>query len=242
MRALVLSDIHGNQEALNAVLKDAESRDWKELWFLGDLCGYGPEPEACFKRLSQEKLCFIPGNHDLTLSGRFKADFFNQESRIALVLSRSLVSKNTLELINALPAEQTRKGIHLVHGSPEGPSDKYILDIEDAARNFVLTRKNCVLYGHSHRQEYFLSDGKEISQNRPGNEETVSWKKKRILINPGSVGQPRDRDPRAAWGIVDSWKKEFTFYRTSYDPAPTQKKMEKIGFSEFLRARLNEGI
>jgi predicted phosphodiesterase len=242
MKALVLSDIHGNLEALDAVLKDAEGREWKELWFLGDLCGYGPDPEACFKRLNQERLCFIPGNHDLTLCGRFKADFFNNESRMALVLSRSLVSKKTLDLINALPAEQTRKGIHLVHGSPEGPSDRYILNEDDAERSFVLTKKNCVLFGHSHRQECYVSEENRVSRIKPESGETVSWKKRRILINPGSVGQPRDRDPRAAWGIIATRKKEFRFFRTPYDPAPTQEKMERIGFSEFLRNRLNEGI
>lgn len=242
MKALVLSDIHGNLEALNAVLKDAVSREWKELWFLGDLCGYGPDPEPCFDRLSRERLCFIPGNHDLALSGRFKADFFNDESRKALVLSRSLVSKKVLELINALPDEQTRKGIHLVHGSPEGPSDKYILNEADAERNLALAKKSCVLFGHTHRQECFVSDGNGISRIKPESGETVSWKKRRILINPGSVGQPRDRDPRAAWGIIDSRKKEFVFFRTPYDPGPTQAKMERVGFSEFLRNRLNEGI
>ena len=241
MKALVLSDIHGNLEALNAVLSDAKNRDWKELWFLGDLCGYGPEPEACFKRLQQEKLCFIPGNHDLTLSGRFSADFFNKESRVALFLSGSLVSRKILDLINALPVSQTRKGILLVHGSPEGPSDQYILSENDAARNLALTRNKCVLFGHSHRQEFFIEE-KGISQHRPESGETVSWKKRRILINPGSVGQPRDRDPRAAWGIVDSRKKEFTFFRTAYDPSPTQEKMKRIGFSEFLINRLTEGL
>ncbi len=242
MKALVLSDIHGNLEALNAVMKDAENQEWKELWFLGDLCGYGPEPEACFKRLQQERLCFIPGNHDLTICGRFKADFFNEESRISLVLSRSLVSGRTQELMRALPVSQIRKGIQLVHGSPEGPSDRYILNRDDAELNFAITKKDCVLFGHSHSQEYFLSDENGISRKRPESGETVSWKKRRILINPGSVGQPRDRDPRAAWGIVDSRKKEFSFFRTDYDPAPTQEKMKKIGFSEFLRTRLNEGI
>ncbi|MDA3956123.1 metallophosphoesterase family protein [Oceanispirochaeta sp.] len=241
MKILVLSDIHGNLEALTAVLNDAKNEDWKEIWFLGDLCGYGPEPDACFRKLQDHPLTFIPGNHDLYICGRMKGEFFSRESRKALILSRSFISRELIDYMKQLPSYRIQKGVELVHASPEGPSRVYILDEEDALRNFKISRKKCILFGHSHIQEYYTLEKTGLYSRRASNGETLSFKKSRVLINPGSVGQPRDRDPRAAWGILDLKNKDFTFYRSSYDYEITQGKMKKAGFSEFLINRIARG-
>lgn len=242
MRVLVLSDIHGNLEALEAVLNSASELDWHEIWFLGDLCGYGPESDACYNRLIQEKHLFIPGNHDLYLCGRMKGDFFSNESLKALILSRSLISGALVNHMKELPAYIERKGFLLVHGSPEGPSRSYILSRDDALRNFKAASKKRILFGHSHIQEYYTLKRGQLSSSRAADGETMSFRGSRIMINPGSVGQPRDKNPKAAWGILDLGKKEFTFRRTDYDYKKTQAKMKKIGFSDFLIDRIARGI
>jgi predicted phosphodiesterase len=242
LKILVMSDIHGNLEAMEAVLEAASTMEWKELWFLGDLYGYGPDPEACYRRLIQENHIFIPGNHDLYLCGRMKGEFFSTESHRALILSRSLIPGPSLNHIKQLPAFIEKKGFLLVHGSPIEPSRNYILGKDDAMRNFKSASKKWTLFGHTHKQEYFSLRKKELNHSVPGKGETVSLKKARFLINPGSVGQPRDNNPEAAWGILDLSKKEFTFYRTAYDFGKTQEKMRVIGFSDFLVDRISKGI
>jgi len=241
LKILVLSDIHGNLEALNSVLDASRSELWQEIWFLGDLCGYGPDPDACYERLAGNKLTFIPGNHDLYICGRLKGQYFSQEARRALILSRSLISGRLVKIMEDLPTSWETKGVLLVHGSPEEPTRNYILNDDEALRNSRLTRKKCILFGHSHIQEYYRITRKGVESSRASIGECVSYKKEKILINPGSVGQPRDRDNRAAWGILDTKRKEFTFYRTSYDFRVTQKKMRSAGFSDFLIHRLEGG-
>ena len=209
---------------------------------MGDLCGYGPQPDACFRLLQKHTLTFIPGNHDLYICGRMKGNFFSEESRKALILSHSFISGKLIKTMANLPVYRIQKGVELVHASPEGPSRTYILNDRDALRNFAISRKKCVLFGHTHLQEYYRLEKSEIHSRRPERGETVSFRKTRILINPGSVGQPRDRDPRAAWGILDLKTKEFTFYRTAYDYKITQKKMKRAGFSDFLIGRIARGV
>jgi len=242
LNVLVLSDIHGNLEALQAVLEEASAYSWKEIWFLGDLTGYGPDPDGCYNLLSSYPLIMISGNHDLYLAGKLSRDYFSGEALRALILTRSFLSIPLQQRLELLPPRNERKRISLVHGSPENPSREYILSESDALRNFSGFRGDCCLFGHSHLQEYYLLTRKELEWKRPEPGETVSWKRSRILINPGSVGQPRDRDPRAAWCLLDTGKKTAVFYRTPYNYALTQEKMRNRGFSDFLINRLAEGI
>ncbi len=242
MKILVLSDIHGNLEALNAVLENSSSENWEEIWFLGDLAGYGPEPEACYQTLKKQNTLFIPGNHDLYLCGRMPGKFFSNESRKALIMSHSLVSGEFLKHMKELPVFQERKGFLLVHGSVEDPTRDYILGEPDALRNFKAATKKWILFGHSHIQEYYQLSRRNLSSGSAGSGQVLSFKRSKVLINPGSIGQPRDGDPEAAWGILDMKKKEFTFHRTPYDFRKTQEKMRTAGFSDFLIDRLAKGI
>ncbi len=242
MLILVLSDIHGNFQALQKVIKESRQFKWKQLWFLGDLGGYGPRPEECFNLLRKENAVILPGNHDLYLSGQLPGSFFSSESIRSLIQNRGLLKRNTLELIKAIPLKQKRKGFTLVHGSPENPATDYILTDDDASNAFSSFDGRGCFFGHTHIQEYFIQGARGCERFRPSNGDVLSYRKKRILINPGSIGQPRDRDPRAAWCILDTRRKEVRFFRSEYDIKATQKEMRKLGSSDFLIERLEKGI
>lgn len=242
MKVLLLSDVHGNLDALESVLSESEKYKWKELWFLGDLAGYGPEPDKCYDLLKSYNLVFIPGNHDLYLAGKLERNRYSMEALRALIITGPLLKKDFRDVISALPLHQKRKGITLVHGSPKNPSTDYILCEENARDSFDLFRGSCCLFGHTHRQGYFIkSPSGNTSWHKPEPGNILQYKGSRILLNPGSVGQPRDYDPRASWAILDTGKKEVQFFRTPYDIEKTQNKMKAIGLSEFLIRRLERG-
>ncbi|MDA3811974.1 MAG: metallophosphoesterase family protein [Spirochaetaceae bacterium] len=241
MKVLVLSDVHGNFEALESVIKESRQFNWKELWFLGDISGYGPEPDKCFRLLSTFKLVFIPGNHDLYYAGRLSRDFFSREALGALILTGSKIKADFKQILKEIPVIQKRRGITLVHGSVMNPEREYILFEDDARRNFDSFKGSCCLFGHTHRQGFFVKEEDEIRWVKPEIGEIVSYKKNRLLVNPGSVGQPRDKDPRAGWAILDTTKKELQFFRTEYNIEETVKKMKALGSSDYLLRRLETG-
>jgi len=242
LKVLILSDIHGNLDAFEAVLADAGNISWKELWFLGDLSGYGPETNKCFKLLKSLKSVIIPGNHDLYYANRLSRNLFSSEALQALVLSGNSVDKDFIDIMKAIPLTLIRKGITLVHGSLINPETEYILYEDDAINNLKVLKGKCALFGHTHQQGCFIEDRNELHWIKPETGQIVNYRKKRILINPGSVGQPRDRDPRAAWAVLDTKLKEVQFFRTAYDIAAVQNKMKQMGSSEFLIKRLEKGM
>ncbi|MBB6480514.1 metallophosphoesterase family protein [Spirochaeta isovalerica] len=242
MKVLLLSDVHGNSEALEAVLVEPEARECREIWFLGDLAGYGPEPEICYSMLKKRKALIVPGNHDLYFGGRMSSDFFSAEAARALILTNPRVGKEFREVMKHSPLKKRRKGYTLVHGSLINPSSDYILNADDALQNFRLLKGHGLLYGHTHRQGCFLYDRGEILWLRPSSGEVLSFRGKKILINPGSAGQPRDGDPRAPWAVLDTRAKQITFYRSEYDVAAYQRKMQEIGASDFLLSRVEKGL
>lgn len=241
MKVVLLSDIHGNYDALEAVLADAEESDYKEIWTLGDLGGYGPEGDTCFHRLMAEGALLIPGNHDYYYAGKIKSELFTDEALKALLTAGQKLSSPYRELMKTLPDWASRKGCTLVHGSLTDPIRHYILSLEEAQENFNLLKGSVLLFGHTHKQGCFVQEYDQIFWSKGEEEQTLSWKKKRILINPGSVGQPRDGDPRASWAILDLRKKEVQFKRTSYDIPSYQKKMRELGATEFLINRVEKG-
>jgi diadenosine tetraphosphatase ApaH/serine/threonine PP2A family protein phosphatase len=166
---------------------------------------------------------------------------FSREALRALLLTGSGVKKDFIDILKALPVQQKRKGITLVHGSPLDPSTDYILYEDEALESFKAFKGACCLFGHTHRQGYFIKTGDNISWVKPERGEVLRYKGVRVLVNPGSIGQPRDLDPRAAWAILDIKKKEVQFFRTEYDISLTQEKMKALGSSEFLINRLSKG-
>lgn len=242
MKVALLSDIHGNYDALSAVLDAADSEGYKEIWTLGDLGGYGPEGDRCFNRLMNEKALLIPGNHDLYYAGKLSSDIFGQEALKALLTAGQKISKPFRDVMSSLPLTARRKGYTLVHGSLTDPARDYVLNLDEAEINFKMLKGKYLLFGHSHKQGCFLQEKKEISWFKPEGNEPLSYNRKRALINPGSVGQPRDGDSRAAWALLDIKKKEVRFMRTPYDIPSYQEKMRKLGASEFLINRVEKGI
>ncbi|MBI9099976.1 MAG: metallophosphoesterase family protein [Spirochaetaceae bacterium] len=242
LKVLILSDIHGNFDALEAVMTHAGGFSWQEIWFLGDLGGYGPEVDKCFHVLQSHSTLFLPGNHDLYYSGRLSRGFFSKEARKALILSRDTIKKEYFDTMKVLPVFRKKKGVSMVHGSLIDPERDYILHEEDALQNFKLLKGQCCLFGHTHRQGCYLKEKDKLFWIRPEDNEVVQYRRKKILINPGSVGQPRDHDPRAAWAILDTKAKEVQFFRTEYNIQSVQRKMEALGSSEFLIRRLESGM
>ena len=242
MLVLVLSDIHGNFEALRTVIEDSRRYKWKELWFLGDLAGYGPRPQECFDLLREYRSTIIPGNHDSYLAGTISGSFFSEQSLHSLILNRGQLNHATLELIKTIPRRQERNGVTLVHGSPIDPITDYIISDADALDCFDAFKGSCCLFGHTHVQGYYKLKDDKIESSRTGEGEIISYKKSRVLVNPGSVGQPRDGNPDAAWCLLDTRKKVIQFFRTPYDINATQKEMRKQKASNFLIERLEKGI
>lgn len=242
MLVLVLSDIHGNLEALKTVIEASKHHKWKELWFLGDLAGYGPRPQDCFQLLRKYRTTIIPGNHDSYLAGIISGSFFSEQSLHSLILNRGQLNQATLDLIKEIPQRQEKKGVTLVHGSPRNPITDYIISESDASDCFNAFKGSCCLFGHTHVQGYYKLTNGEIVSSGIANGEIVSYRKSRILVNPGSVGQPRDGNPDAAWCLLNTRKKEVQFFRTPYDIKTTQKEMRAQNASDFLVTRLEKGM
>ncbi len=242
MLVLVLSDIHGNFEALKAVIEESKKYKWKELWFLGDLAGYGPRPQECYELLRTYRTTLIPGNHDAYLAGKLSGSYFSDHSLQSLIMGRGLLKQSTLRIIKELPQKQERNGITLVHGSPIDPITDYIISDDDAWESFKAFKGSCCVFGHTHVQGFYKLEKNEMESRRAEHGEIISYRKSRLLFNPGSVGQPRDGNPKAAWSLLDTRKKEVRFFRTSYDIEATQRDMQKQHASEFLIERLEKGI
>lgn len=243
MRALVISDIHANLTALEAVLKDAGTVD--EVWCLGDLIGYGPDPNDVIERLRSlpNLACCLLGNHDVALLGDMNFAVFNTEARKSLFWQQDEISAGNLNYLRGLPQNAVvRENVTLVHGSPRDPVWEYILNTLTARLNFEAFETPYCFVGHSHIQCYFRLDADrdrvslEIS---PINE--VVQLTPRVILNPGSVGQPRDRNPHAAYAIYDTEAETWEPRRAMYDIEAVQKRIRAAGLPEKHAARLADG-
>ncbi len=247
MRYLVLSDIHSNLEALEKSLKLAEGR-YDQLLCLGDLVGYGPRPNEVIDRIRPLAGVIVRGNHDKACCGLTGAEDFNYLARTATEWTRAQLTPENSEFLRGLPSGPARvDGIELVHGSPVD-EDEYIFDSLEAAPAFRQAEASLIFFGHSHRQGGFLlaPDRRlqaiplsRIEDDQPARLDLQPGV--RYLINPGSIGPPRDGDWRAACAILDREQGRVDFYRTPYDLAATQQKMRREGLPEPLIARLEVG-
>lgn len=241
MRIGIFSDIHGNLEALEVVLESIEKENIDRLICLGDLVGYGPDPNLCVKMSIQAADITIAGNHDYAAINRITTENFNEYAREAIDWTKTVLNPESIEALHQLPLIVSENNMTAVHGTLESPSDwNYIMTIEDAYRNLMaMTTKICFI-GHSHIPVNFIRDKNlditlEKSNNIPIHKESM------YLINVGSVGQPRDGDPRASYGILDMEKNEFHLKRIPYQIEKVQKKMEKYRLPRFLIERLAVG-
>jgi predicted phosphodiesterase len=242
VRIAVISDIHGNWHALEAVLADLDHERVEEIWCLGDIVGYGPQPNRCVAETRARSAIVLIGNHDLAALGKVGTAEFSPDAAVSARWTAEELADEEREYLGTLEPKGERDGAELFHASPRDPVWEYILS-EAAARDALsLTSAELVLVGHSHIPIALkLSDGGVLAGGlaRGGSELELSGG--RWLLNPGSVGQPRDGDPRAAYLLVDSENAHAHFRRVPYDIAQTQAEIRENGLPEALATRLAEG-
>lgn len=250
MRYLILSDIHANLVALEAVLNAVDRTTIDQIWCLGDVVGYGPDPNECVDRMRELAHICLVGNHDWAALGKIDISDFNPEARQAILWTQEQLTESSLEFLNGL--EGRKDDVHtdftLAHASPRHPIWEYLLYPSTAAENFPHFSTRFCLVGHTHKPMIFRQEvGQEDMLPQALQPATnialpiAHAEQVRLIINPGSVGQPRDSDPRASYAIYDDEAGALTFYRLAYDIAETQKRMEAAGLPERLIARLEYG-
>ncbi len=236
----VLSDVHSNLEALRAVLQEVERQKAERVLFLGDAVGYGPEPEECVQLLRQVSEVMIAGNHDWAVVGLTSVEYFNENARRAVEWTELVLSPETKAFLRGLPPSRAlpREDILLCHGSPKDPQAwLYILSLEDAERAFYNFEERLCLVGHSHVPFVVEMTGDRNLIVHSGR--TRMREGSRYLVNAGSVGQPRDGDPRACLVIIEEDVIEVC--RVEYDFRRTQAKILRQGLPEALAERLGYG-
>jgi diadenosine tetraphosphatase ApaH/serine/threonine PP2A family protein phosphatase len=242
VRIAVFSDIHSNLHALEAVLADIDRESVDELWCLGDLVGYGPRPNECVDLTRSRASLSLCGNHDLAVLGTLDIAEFSGDAAEAARWTRGVLGDAEREWLASLEPTAERSGADLFHGSPRDPVWDYVLSEEVAQASLARTTAPLVLVGHSHVALAIAWDGTVLEGGLApaGTDEALG--ERRWLLNPGSVGQPRDGDPRAAWLLVDKEAGRASFRRVEYAVETTQSEMREAGLPPTLAARLAHGI
>jgi diadenosine tetraphosphatase ApaH/serine/threonine PP2A family protein phosphatase len=250
MRILILSDIHANLEALEASLAAAPVYD--TVWNLGDLVGYGANPNEVITAARGLGEVFVRGNHDKACSGISSLEGFNPIAAIAAMWTMNNLTQENLAWLRALAQGPVRPkevaNAQCVHGSPKD-EDEYLIQLRDAAQPLTESEVPFTFFGHTHIQGGFATDGKEWVTIRPtykGDNQAEHLEMQllpeaRYLINPGSIGQPRDGDPRAAFALFDTTASVLAFYRIPYDIKAAQKRILDADLPDRLATRLSEG-
>lgn len=250
MRYGVFSDVHSNLEALSAVLDFFDEAGVDAYLCCGDLVGYGPDPEACLDRIRALKnLSVIGGNHDLATIGRIELSWFNQYARAAITWTQPRLSPGNRKFLEGLSARLETPRFTLAHGTPRNPPEEYLLSPAQFQDNVPLVKVWPLFVGHSHMpllfrfadgaqgrvEAHFLADAEEALPRDAAGAFLPA------ALNPGSVGQPRDQDHRAACGIYDEDKGSFRVFRLPYDIPAVQRKIRDAGLPEYLALRLDYG-
>ena len=242
MRALIVSDVHSNLEALGSVLDDARSRGgFDRIWSLGDLVGYGPDPAACLDLLLRHDVDAVAGNHDLAAIGKLSLEAFNPYAAAANRWTAEQLSREHIDYLAGLELRLELDEFTVVHGSPRDPIWEYVVTVQAAVASFNHFDTYWCLLGHSHVP--FLCSRAEqgavfmqFPLDRP-----VALSEEQLIVNPGAVGQPRDGDPRASYAVFDSDARTITHHRVEYDIAATQEKMRGHNLPQYLVDRLPLG-
>jgi predicted phosphodiesterase len=241
MRFAFISDIHANLEALEAVLADIDKQGVDEVLCLGDVVGYGANPNECAEIIAKRCKSVLLGNHDAVATNLLTTQHFNVHAKIAIEWTTQALTPANRSFLAALPVSKTTDLITMAHSTPYEPGMwYYITSLEEAAFNFQFFDTKFCLVGHTHIPMIIVLDDEEIYVNP---EKQISYKEqdRRLLINIGSVGQPRDRNPDSSYGILDTDEMLFTLHRIPYDIPKAQAKMKKIKMPDFLVNRLAEG-
>jgi diadenosine tetraphosphatase ApaH/serine/threonine PP2A family protein phosphatase len=245
LRAAVLSDIHANRQALEAVLDAVDEAGVDQVWCLGDLVGYGADPDAC-TALARERcsLCLV-GNHDLALLGALDVSTFSEAATAAVAWTSDQVSEETVEFLATLEPTASQNGVGLSHASPRDPVWEYVLSTDQAEAGLDALEERVGLIGHSHIALFFVrapggrrghAQGAQASDGTEIEIAEGEW-----LLNPGSVGQPRDGDPRAAWLELDTELWTARYHRVPYDIEGAAAAIRAAGLPDVLAERLEVG-
>jgi diadenosine tetraphosphatase ApaH/serine/threonine PP2A family protein phosphatase len=212
------------------------------VWQLGDVVGYGPEPDAVVERLRSIGAVGVRGNHDAAACGGPEIDWFNPDARRAMEWTRAAIDAATVSWLGALPERRTIGSCELVHGSPREPIWEYITSTGVARTNLGLLTAQIGLHGHTHLPVAWVEDRGRVEAVRPGRGSRLELAGRRALVNPGSVGQPRDGDPDASYAILEPEAGIVTWRRVAYDVASVQGAMRAAGLPASLSARLSVGL
>jgi|SRR5450830_25827 len=242
MRVAVISDVHSNLHALEAVRREIEREQPDEVWNLGDSVGYGPRPSECCEILRRLASISLVGNHDLAAIGRLHLDSFSPVAAEAALWTREHLSESASAYLAALEPSGNVPGCELYHGSPREPVWSYVLRAANAADTFSLSTEPLVLVGHSHfALAASLVEG-QLGFDLASGETMVDLSFGRWLLNPGSIGQPRDGDPRSAYLMLDLDAGRAEFKRVDYEIERTQAEIRQLGLPEQLASRLSRGL
>ena len=243
MRVLIVSDIHSNATALDAVLAAAGPAD--AVWQLGDVVGYGPDPDEVVERLRSVGAVGVRGNHDAAAIGDLGTEWFNSYARAAIEWTRGAITPATRAWLSELPERRDEDGIGLCHGSFRDPIWEYIHDpaVAEESLGIVASEGLAVgLFGHTHLPAIYRSTGGGVAAAVPTEGSTLDLDDGPVLLNPGSVGQPRDRIPTASYMLLDTVRREATWRRVAYDIPAVQARMRHAGLPERLALRLEHGL
>jgi len=241
MKVALFSDMHANREAYEAVLA-AIAKEGIDQWYCaGDIVGYGADPVACIDKTRALPARTVAGNHDWGAAGAADIGRFNRYAKEALLWTAGVLDDGAREYLRALPLVEKREFL-LVHGSLSRPEDfEYIVDFQAAQSTFLLMKEERVCFvGHTHVAGVFIDDGGGQIEYNPWPEVTLE-DGKRYIVNIGSVGQPRDNDPRAAYCLYDIGRKNIQIKRVRYDVRRAQEKIRKAGLPQMLAQRLETG-
>jgi diadenosine tetraphosphatase ApaH/serine/threonine PP2A family protein phosphatase len=246
LRVAVLSDVHSNLPALETVLAAAEEASVDQLWCLGDLVGYGADPDACTALIRERCDVCLVGNHDLAVLGALDVTAFSETAKVAVEWTREQASEETTEFLRGLDPEMERDGFGLFHASPRDPIWEYVLSIDQAEAGLDAQPQRIGLIGHSHISLFFTrpedgprhsyAHGAQAGEGALLDIDDGGW-----LINPGSVGQPRDGDARAAWLELDTEEWTVRFHRAPYDIGAAADAILAAGLPSSLAERLLVG-
>lgn len=244
MRYAILADIHANLAALEAVLGDIERRGGVDgFWCLGDVVGYGPDPQACLDRLLKLGCLGVAGNHDLAAIGKITTRDFNPTAALAARWTKGQLRPDGASYLESRPLVIESGDFTLVHGSPRDPVWEYLVETSLARVNFARLKTRYCLVGHSHVPLVFESgDGGDIRLREFTDGQRRQLTERRLIINPGSVGQPRDGDPRASYATYDEESLVVTLHRVPYDIGLTQSRMMAHDLPARLITRLGYGV
>jgi predicted phosphodiesterase len=242
MKVAVISDIHANRQAFEATLEAVAASDAAELWCLGDLVGYGADPDACVELAREHVAVCLAGNHDLAVTGEIPLDEFSRGASLAAQWTREVMAPDNVDFLAGLKPEGREAGIGLYHASPRDPVWEYVLSTLLAELCLDQQTQRVCLVGHSHVALSFVRREGELATGEPRREGTfLDIAEGEWLLNPGSVGQPRDSDPRASWLLLDLDGLTASFKRTDYDVPGAAAAIRAARLPDSLAERLEYG-